>query len=142
MPLKVKKLTETAIAPTVANKGEDVAFDLYSDETIVIPPQSLGVVKTGISIEFTRPKGGALILCRSSMAKNQASIEGGVIDAGYRGEILVMIRNNSVAGHLKIVKGNKFAQMIRIPVVTDNVKVVPELTQSQRGEKGFGSSGK
>lgn len=141
--LKTQVLTETAKVPTIAHPGEDVAFDLYSDEAVLIPPDSIYGVHTGIAIQFTAPARGARIECRSSMAvKCNASIEAGVIDAGYRGEIVVVIRNNSKTAQLSIVKGEKLAQMRPIPVVKDRVKVVPYLAQSKRGAGGFGSTGK
>lgn len=139
--LKIQLLTSTAKAPTLAHPGEDVAYDMYADEEKVIPPNSMAMVKTGIAMEFS-PKAGAIIKCRSSVAKLQASVEAGVIDAGYRGEVMVLLRNHDAAGFLKIGKGEKFAQMVKVPIATDKVKVVPELKISKRGAKGFGSSGK
>lgn len=141
--LKTQLLTDTAKAPTVANPGEDVAYDLYSDEAVMIPPDSIYGVRTGIAIQFTAPARGAHLECRSGMAKKcNASVEAGVIDAGYRGEIIVILRNNDKIASMSIVKGEKFAQMRPIPVVKDKVKVVPTLSESKRGAGGFGSTGK
>lgn len=140
--LKVKLLTETAKAPSVATPGEDIAYDIYSDEDMVIPPGDMRMIATGIAIEFSRPKRGVVFRDRSSMARMYALTVGGVIDAGYRGEAKVMMHNRSATGFLTIRKGEKIAQMLPMPVVKDVVKVVPELSASKRGMKGFGSSGK
>lgn len=139
--LKVQLLTETAKAPTVANPGEDIAYDLYSDQDATILPGQMEMVSTGVAIEF-KPAAGAILKDRSSMAKLYALTVGGVIDAGYRGEVKVMMHNRHDAATLVIKKGEKVCQMVKAPVVRDKVKVVKELTSSKRGEKGFGSSGK
>ncbi len=140
--LKVQLLSDTAILPTVATPGEDIGYDLYASEDLEIAPLSLGVVKTGIAIEFAQPKAGALIKCRSSMAKINASVEGGVIDAGYRGEVMVMLRNNDPIAKMAIKRGSKVAQMIEHRLLAGRVRKVEQLSKAKRGEKGFGSSGK
>jgi dUTPase len=71
----------------------------------MIPPRKMRVVKTGIAIEFTKPRAGAMIRCRSGMASQDASVEGGEIDAGYRGELKVMLRNHNEIASMHIKKG-------------------------------------
>jgi dUTP pyrophosphatase len=140
--LKVKLLTDTAKMPTIATPGEDIAFDVYADEDAVIPPNSMAMISTGIAIEFSNPRRGAIFRDRSSMAKLYALTVGGVIDAGYRGELKVMMHNRSTSGFISINKGEKFVQMLPMPVVSDRVVEAEKLSVSKRGAKGFGSSGK
>jgi dUTP pyrophosphatase len=140
--LRVKLLTATAKAPTVATPGEDIAFDIYADEDVLIPPGEMRMISTGIAVELISPRRGLVYRDRSSMAKMYALTVGGVIDAGYRGEAKVMMHNRNKEALISIKKGEKIAQMLPMPVVTDRVVVVRELSSSKRGEKGFGSSGK
>jgi dUTP pyrophosphatase len=102
-------------------------------------------VRTGISVEARHPKTGEplglLVRDRSSMAARGVATTAGVIDAGYRGEILVLMTNlGETAVELK--SGDKIAQMIPIPVLTGDVETVESLEDSARAEKGFGSSGR
>jgi dUTP pyrophosphatase len=102
-------------------------------------------VRTGISVEARRPESGEplglLVRDRSSIAARGIVTTAGVIDAGYRGEILILMTNlGEVAVELKA--GEKIAQMIPVPVLTGDVQVVETLEDSARAEKGFGSSGR
>ncbi len=84
---------------------------------------------------------GLLVRDRSSMAARGIATTGGVIDAGYRGEILILMTNLGVAP-IDIKAGEKIAQMIPVPVLTGDVQQVETLDDSARAEKGFGSSGR
>ena len=142
--LKVKLLTAAAKAPTVAHPGEDLGYDIYSAETVVVPGRGHAVVSTGIAIEITSPSGekmGALLRDKSSMALRRLVLTGGVIDAGYRGEIRVLLEN---LGDLpaEIHAGDKIANMIPYSVLTGEVEVVDDLSTSSRKAGGFGSSGR
>ena len=142
--LKVKLLSSTAKAPTIAHPGEDLGYDLYASEAITIPPRGMALVPTGISIELTSATGeplGALLRDRSSMAMRRLALTAGVIDAGYRGEIKVVMENLADAP-AKIHAGDKLANMIPYPVLTTPVEVVHELADSKRKAGGFGSSGR
>lgn len=141
--LYVKKLHPKAKLPTCAHPGEDLAYDLYALEAITIPAGGMAKIRTGISIEF-RPKAGALIRDRSSVASGGLAVVGGVIDAGYRGEIIVVMMNhNRCDGDYIIFPGGKIAQMIPVvPNTTHNVVEVDELAEAGRGDKGFGSTGR
>ena len=83
---------------------------------------------------------GLLVRDRSSMAARGIATTAGVIDAGYRGEILILMTNLGEAA-LTIAAGDKVAQMIPVPVLTGQVLTVDSLEESARAEKGFGSSG-
>jgi dUTP pyrophosphatase len=94
--LKVKLLTPTAKAPTVAHPGEDLGYDLYAAETVTLEARGHALARTGIAIECTSPSGepmGALLRDKSSLASRRLMLTGGVIDAGYRGEIKVLMEN-------------------------------------------------
>lgn len=142
--LKVKLLASAAKAPTVAHPGEDLGYDIYSSETLVIPPRGQAMVPTAIAIECTSPSGekmGALLRDKSSLASRRLALTGGVIDAGYRGEIRVLIENLGESP-AAIRAGEKIANLIPYPVLTSEVRVVDDLSDSSRKDGGFGSSGR
>jgi dUTP pyrophosphatase len=142
--LRVKFLSESAKAPTVAHPGEDLGYDIYAAFEIIIPPKSQAIVLTAIAIECTSPAGepmGALLRDKSSMASRRLALTGGVIDAGYRGEIRVVMENLGDQPAV-INAGDKIANLIPYPVLTGEVEVVEELAESNRKAKGFGSSGR
>jgi len=142
--LRVKLLTQSAKAPTVAHPGEDLGYDVYAAFMMIIAPKSHAIVPTGVAIECTSPAGepmGALLRDKSSMAVRRLVLTGGVIDAGYRGEIKVLMEN--LGDQQAVINaGDKIANLIPYPVLTGEVEVVEELTESNRKAKGFGSSGK
>lgn len=142
--LKVKLLAVNAQAPTVAHPGEDLGYDVYAAETVTLQPRGQAVVSTGIAIECTSPAGermGALLRDKSSMAARRLALTGGVIDAGYRGEIKVLMENLGEQP-ATIRAGDKIANLIPYPVLTGEVRVVDDLNESSRKAGGFGSSGR
>ncbi len=102
-------------------------------------------VRTGIAVEARHPETGAalglLVRDRSSMAAKGIATTAGVVDAGYRGEILILMTNLG-AEAVEVKAGDKIAQMIPVPVLTGTVQEVDTLEVSARAEKGFGSSGR
>jgi dUTP pyrophosphatase len=155
--LKVKRLSPDAILPTVGHQGEDLGFDLYALEDTVLLHGVATAVRTGISAKFgpiqaepttnfvgfpvfsRRRVFGLLIKDRSSMAARGIKTSAGVIDAGYTGELKVMMTS---AVEYEIEAGQKIAQMIPQEVFTGGgVAEVFELPDSSRGEGGFGSTG-
>ena len=136
--LKVKKLSPNAMLPTVAHPGEDIGYDLYAAEDITLPARGAAGVHTGIAIEFV-PTAGGIVKTRSGMAKKRLICNAGVIDAGYRGEIIVVMENLADEPYT-IRKGDKIAQLLEHPFLAGEV-VEDELSQATRGAKGFGSSG-
>lgn len=143
--LRVKLLEAGARLPVVAHPGEDLGYDLFALEGVVLEPRSAVRVRTGIAIEARHPETGAplglLVRDRSSMAARGVVTTGGVIDAGYRGEILVLMTNLGAAA-VELAAGDKIAQMIPVPVLTGVVHEVDALEDSARAGKGFGSSGR
>jgi dUTP pyrophosphatase len=143
--LRVKRLEAGARAPEVAHAGEDLGYDVFALEGVVLRPRATVRVRTGIAVEARDPGTGEalglLVRDRSSMAARGVATTGGVIDAGYRGEILVLMTNLG-EGAVVLQAGEKIAQMIPVPVRTGAVEVVEMLEDSSRATKGFGSSGR
>jgi dUTP diphosphatase len=142
--LNVKLLVPTAKAPTVAHPGEDLGYDLYASAEITIPGRNHAIVATGIAIAVTDDAGrpmGALLRDKSSMAARRMVLTGGVIDAGYRGEVRVLMENMG-DWPATIRVGDKIANLIPYPVLTGEVRVVEELPESKRNAGGFGSTGR
>jgi len=142
--LKVKLLRPEAKAPTIAHPGEDLGYDIYSAEDVHLAPRGHAAVSTGIAIEVVGRNGdamGALLRDKSSVASRRLTITAGVIDAGYRGEVRVLMENLSDT-EATIHAGDKIANLIPYPVLADAVEVVAELSDSSRKAGGFGSSGR
>lgn len=139
MKIKVKKLLAEAVAPSCHHKG-DAGFDLYSAEEIVLKPGERAKVGTGIAMEIPDDYAG-LVWDKSGMAANYGiKTMAGVVDSCYRGEISVVLVNLSDKD-FKIEKKQKIAQMLIQKVESPEIEVVEELSDSERGEDGFGSTG-
>jgi dUTP pyrophosphatase len=143
--LRVKLLEAGARAPVVAHPGEDLGYDLFALAGVLLAPRVTVKVRTGIAVEARNPATGAplglLVRDRSSMASKGIATTGGVIDAGYRGEIMVLMTNLGES-EIELKAGEKIAQMVPVPVLTGVVEEVENLEDSARAEKGFGSSGR
>ncbi len=137
-------MDEAARLPVVAHPGEDLGYDVFALEDIALAPRATVRVRTGIAVEARDPETdaplGLLVRDRSSIAARGIATTGGVIDAGYRGEILVLMTNLGESA-VVLKAGEKIAQMIPVPVLTGHVKEVETLESSARAAKGFGSSG-
>jgi len=135
----VKLLDVTATIPTKANSS-DAGWDLYSTVDIVIPSKQRNTVKTGIALEIPENMAG-LIWPRSGLSvKKGIDVLAGVIDSGYRGEIMVCLYNTSDE-HVSINRGDRIAQIIFQEVPCVMMLHQEGLGSSQRGDNGFGSSG-
>lgn len=142
MELKIKKLSEAAILPQYAHPG-DAGLDLTSIESITILPGRSQLVHTGLAIEL--PEGTeAQVRPRSGLALNhQVTVLNtpGTIDAGYRGEICVILINHG-AQPFQVEPGMRIAQMVIAPFIRAEVKAVEQfLDNTTRAEGGFGSTG-
>ena len=141
MELKIIKLNESAIIPRYAHSG-DAGLDLFAIEEQLIPPTETQLVKTGIAIALPlgteaqiRPRSG-LALKYSVTVLNSP----GTIDAGYRGEIGIILINHGKKA-FQIVPKMKIAQMVIASIIPAKVIVVDRLNHSSRGKQGFGSTG-
>ena len=143
--LRVKRLEAGARVPVVAHPGEDLGYDVFALEAVRLEPRATVRVRTGIAVEARHPETGAalglLVRDRSSMAARGLATTGGVIDAGYRGEVLILMTNLGERA-VELAAGEKIAQMIPVPVLTGAVEETAELEESHRAAKGFGSSGR
>lgn len=137
--IKIKKLREDAILPSYAHSG-DAGMDFYSVGDFVLEQGQRMAIPTGISMEL--PEGYvALVWGKSGLAvKNGVAILGGVIEHTYRGEYKILVLNTGY-DDLIIKKGQKIAQVLIQPIVSAEIKEVEELSETVRGENGFGSSG-
>jgi len=139
MRIKVKKLKEDAKLPTKGHPG-DAGFDFYATETVVFKPGKQERVHTGVAIEIPEGHVG-LIWDKSSISFNLGlKVFGGVIDAGYRGEIIMCLLNTSKK-EVILEKGHKIAQMIIQKFEDCDIVEVSELTDTVRGHGREGSTG-
>ncbi len=142
-PLPVLLLDERAVLPARAHAG-DAGLDLVSVESVELPPGGRARVRTGIAIEL--PDGHAgLVVPRSGLAARHGVTvlnAPGLIDAGYRGEVAVLLVNTDRDAAYRIEAGDRIAQLVVVPVALAEPQAVAGLTASARGEGGFGSTGR
>ena len=139
MKIKVKKLKENTKLPKYMHPG-DVGMDLYSLETITLPPRGHYIFFHGFALEF--PEGyAAIIMDKSSISKAGLTKMGGVFDAGFRGEYNTHLVNLSEEPYT-IEEGDKVAQLIIFPVNIVELEEVDDLSESSRGAGAFGSTGR
>jgi dUTP pyrophosphatase len=142
MKLKVVRLSSTAKLPTKAYSN-DAGFDLYADERILMDKYQIWkTFGTGIAMEIPEGYFG-MIKPRSGLSVKQGiDVLAGVVDSSYRGEIKVCLSIPYNSDYLCLEKGDKIAQMVILPVPQIEIEEVLQLSLTDRGEKGFGSSGK
>ena len=142
MKLKIKRLSEDAIIP--AYQSELAAgMDLHSIEDYILKPMERKLIKTGLAFEIEkgyevqiRPRSGLAFKHGITVLNSP-----GTIDADYRGEIMVLLINLGNE-EFEIKKGERIAQAVIAPVVQAKIVEVNELSDTKRGEKGFGSTGR
>ncbi|MBI4149822.1 dUTP diphosphatase [Candidatus Woesearchaeota archaeon] len=139
MKLHVQRMDKSIELPNYA-RDHDAAFDLRAAENCILKPLQHTMVKTGLKMSIPQDHVG-LIWDRSGLAaKHAITTMAGVIDAGYRGEICVVMINLG-KDDFKIEKGMRIAQMLIQPVLHVPIEEVEELDETLRGEGGFGSTG-
>ena len=142
MEIKVKKVRSAAKLPT-QSYDEAMGYDLYAclQEPLSLFQRDATKVTTGIAVE--PPKGyGFIIKERSGLGSSGSSVRAGVIDSSFRGEVIVILQNLSNNIRHRIYNGDKIAQMILVPVPRATIKEVKFLSETERGDRGFGSSDK
>lgn len=145
MKLKIKKTSDRARVPFYATSGS-AGFDLHAIDTVSIQAGSTVMVRTGLAFEI--PEGYELqIRPRSGMSaktKIRVSNSPGTLDSDYRGEVMIIIDNISQnqADSYRINSGDRIAQAVLQKVEQAEFELVDELSETQRGSGGFGSSGK
>lgn len=145
MEIKIKKLRENAKIPKRATSGS-AGIDLYAciDEPITLAPGQLAIVPTGIAIALPDNSCAAFLYARSGLGVKHGiclSNGVGVIDSDYRGEICAGLCNVSDKPYT-IEPDERVCQMVIAPILTPDVVEVSELDDTDRGEGGFGSTGK
>ena len=143
MKIRIKKLNENAIIPTYGTEYSAGA-DLYNlpDNTVTVQPHETVLIKTGIAVEIPEGYCG-LIFARSGLATKKGLAPAnkvGVIDADYRGEIMVALHNHSDVSAV-IEGGERVAQLAIVPFLKAEFEVCDELSDTIRGAGGFGSTG-
>lgn len=140
MELKIQRLNKEAVLPTFAYSA-DAGMDLYSVANIAIEPGERAQIPTGIAIAV--PEGYVGLVWDKSGVSHRLGIKtlGGVIDAGYRGEIFVGLLNTSKETQ-NFEVGNKIAQMLLQKIEHPTIVEVESLAETQRGDGAFGSTGK
>ena len=143
--LKVKKLKENAVLPkygTSCSAGADL-YALLDEDTMVIPPEEMRVVHTGIAIEIPDGYVG-LIYARSGLATKKGLAPAnkvGVIDSDYRGEIMIALHNHT--NDIQTIDNlERVAQLVITPYLKMEIEEVNDLSTSDRGLGGFGSTGR
>ncbi len=140
MFLNVKKLHADSKLPTKGHPG-DAGIDFYAIDEVIFPPTAQERVHTGVAIEIPEGHVG-LIWDKSGISFNQGlKVMGGVIDSGFRGEIVLSLYNTTDKEQ-KILKGNKIAQMIVQKYEDCEIKEVNEISDTVRGHSREGSTGK
>ena len=139
--IKFKKLDKTAILPNYAHK-EDAGMDIFSNEDVVVKAKEWALIKTGFSMEL--PHGyEAQVRSKSGLSLKSGIIvlnSPGTIDENYRGEVCVIIMNVSKEDY-HVEKKQKIAQMVINKVEHLKCVETKEISKTQRGEGGFGSTG-
>lgn len=139
LQMKFKRTDPRAKAPTKAYAG-DAGWDIYATESVLVPAGGEMLVPTGIAFEI--PEGWHIqVHTRSSYGKKQLRLHLGIIDAGYRNEISVWVCNHSAQDY-QVLAGDKVAQLLLLPVPEVQLEEAQELSDSERGTRGHGSSGR
>ena len=139
--LPVKRLHAEAILPTRAYEG-DAGLDLSACERVELGPGERAVVSTGLTVAIPAGHAG-FVQPRSGLASRHGIAvlnSPGLVDAGYRGELRVVLLNTDRAERFVVEPGMRIAQLVVVPVAMAEPQEVTELPASERGERGFGSS--
>lgn len=146
MEVRIKKLNDTAIIPTLGSveaAGCDIYANLAEDAgSVTIGPGATHFIKTGIAMEVPKQYAG-LIYARSGLASKRGLRPAncvGVIDSDYRGEIMVALHNDSDV-HQTINHGERIAQIVITPYIRPEFVETGDLTNTERGDGGFGHTG-
>lgn len=142
--MRVKKLRSNAIVPTYGS-AEAAGADLYAclEAEVTVEPGKTVFVPTGIAMEVPRGYAG-LIYARSSLGTKRGLAPAnkvGVIDSDYRGEVMVALHNHGTQAQI-LANGERIAQLVVTPVLAPSFELCDDLTDTDRGAGGFGSTGK
>jgi len=142
MDIPVRLVREGALLPRRAY-DHDAAFDLFAAAQATLGPQQRAVVPTGVALGLP-PDMAAFTLPRSGLAARHGITivnAPGLIDPGYRGEILIVLLNTDLERAFEVHAGDRIAQLLFAPLTPVSLKLVDRLDETVRGDRGFGSSG-
>lgn len=132
-------LDENAVMPT-RGYATDAGLDLYARETQIVPAKESAIFDTGVHIELPQNTVGFL-KSKSGLNTKHGITSEGVIDVGYTGSIVVKLYNHSGYDY-EVNKGDKISQLVILPILTPELELVESLEETDRGNNGFGSTGK
>ena len=138
MNIKIK-LDEGATMPTRAH-STDAGLDIYSREEQIVPAKESAIFDTGVHIELPEGTVG-MIKSKSGLNVKHGIVSEGVIDVGYTGAIVVKLYNHGGYDY-RVKAGDKISQLVIMPILTPELDLVDELEETERGDNGFGSSGR
>lgn len=143
MDLLLKRIDPDLPLPAYARPG-DAGLDLYSASDVVIEPGERSIVGSGIAVAIpdgyvglVAPRSGTAASMGLSMVNTP-----GIVDSGYRGEVKIILVNHDPHEVIRIARGERIAQLVIVPVASLVVVEIDELPPSERGEGGFGSTGR
>lgn len=138
--MKIKiKLDEGAKMPTRAHET-DAGLDIYSREEQIVPAKESAIFYTGVHIELPIGTVG-MLKSKSGLNVKHGIVSEGVIDVGYTGSIVVKLYNHSGFDY-RVLAGDKISQLVILPILTPTPYLVESLEETERGDNGFGSSGR
>lgn len=143
MRLAIQRLREDAQLPSRSH-SDDAGLDLYAAEPVTLAPGARAVVPTGIAVEIPERHAG-LVVPRSGLAARHGITvvnAPGLIDAGYRGELKVVLLNTDRDASFEVAAGDRIAQLLITRIESPDLIEVAELPPSRRANGGFGSSGR
>lgn len=144
MELRFQRLVDDARLPTRANAG-DVGLDLYAAEAATIAPAGgRASIGTGLAVEIPAGHAGLVLPRSGTAARHGVALVNapGLVDAGYRGELRVLLLNTDPKQPFEVRPAQRIAQLLVVPFATAEPLEVGELSESTRGDGGFGSSGR
>ena len=133
------KLDPLAIMPTRAHET-DAGLDLYSPALYIVPAGGSAIIDTGVHVQLP-PNTAGMLKSKSGLNVKHDITSEGVIDVGYTGSIVVKLYNHGTTPYT-VRKGDKISQLVIVPVVIPPIKVVDSLEETERGNGGFGSTGR
>ena len=143
MTLRVRRLDPAAVLPRRAHPG-DAGYDLCALEALTLGPGERAMVRTGVAVELPAGHAGWVVPRSGLAARHGIALVNapGLIDAGYRGEVRVLLLNTDREAPFEVRPGERIAQLVVAAVAAPEVVEVDGLAPSPRGEGGFGSTGR
>lgn len=132
-------LDKGAVLPTKAHDA-DAGYDLYSPEDRIIPAYGSVTIDTGVHVQIP-PGWAGLLVSKSGLNVNHDLTSTGLIDCEYTGSIKVKLHNHGAA-YYHVSKGDKITQLVFIPIGSFSLQIADDLAETERGDNGFGSSGR